>query len=100
VAPTSGRRSASPVLASDRDVEQAVANVRHFDADVIEALTGIRSQSGDVVAFYHAASNVSASMRFLLEAMGPRAARVILSAAITTLEDAIRAENADTGCLR
>jgi hypothetical protein len=46
------------------------------------------------------ALNIEASALFLLRVMGPRAARAVLFTAASAMEDAIRAENAETEYLQ
>jgi hypothetical protein len=76
------------------------APAQQLAGTVIEALTEIQSKGGDTAAYHSASSNIEASALFLLRVMRPQAARAVLFTAASAMEDAIKAENADTGYLQ
>jgi hypothetical protein len=63
---------------------------------VIATLVEVRAADGDNVACQIAVGNIRASTRFLLDAMGPQAARRALIATAAALEEDIKVANANS----
>jgi hypothetical protein len=67
---------------------------------VIATLGEVQARDGDSVARDIAVGNVRASTRFLLDAMGPQAARRALLATAAALEEHIKLANSNSEWLQ
>lgn len=67
---------------------------------VIATLAEVQAADGDNVACDIAMRNIAASTRFLLNAIGPQAARRAIAATAAALEEDIRTSNANSEWLQ
>jgi hypothetical protein len=67
---------------------------------VIATLSEVQAADGDSVACRIAVGNIRASTRFLLDAMGPQAARRAIATTAAALEEDIKVANANSEWLQ